>query len=301
MSVQITTAFVQQFKSNVKLLTQQKGSKLRPCVETESVTGNIAYFEQIGATAARKRTSRHADTPRMDTPHARRRVSLFDYEVSDLIDNEDKIRMLIDPTSQYTETMAMALGRSMDDEIIAAADGTAYTGVDGSTATAYDTSMTVAVTTRAPGVTSANYGLNVAKILAAGERLGTNNVDQDDEKYLIINSRQVTSLLNDTRISSADFNLARPLMSGQVAEFGGFKIVVCNRIVTDSNDYDKCLFWAKGGMKLGLGQDIMTRVSERDDKGYSTQIFAKMTIGATRMEEVRVGYIECHTTNGPSS
>jgi hypothetical protein len=80
MSIQITTAFVEQYKANVYHLVQQKGSKLRPYVRQEAVTGKNAFFDQIGSTNARLRTSRHSDTPRMDTPHARRRVSLADYD-----------------------------------------------------------------------------------------------------------------------------------------------------------------------------------------------------------------------------
>lgn len=80
MSIQITTAFVEQYKANVYHLTQQKGSKLRRAVRVETVTGKNAYYEQLGSTSARLRTSRHADTPRMDTPHSRRRVSLADYD-----------------------------------------------------------------------------------------------------------------------------------------------------------------------------------------------------------------------------
>lgn len=301
MSVQVTTAFVEQFRANVYHLTQQKGSKLRRACRTESVTGKNAHFDQLGATSARKRTSRHADTPRMDTPHARRRVSLSDYDWSDLVDNEDQVRMLIDPTSAYAEAGAMALGRSMDDEIIAAADGTAYTGETGSTSTAYDSNMTVDVTVRWPGVTSADYGLNVAKILAAAEKLGQNDVDPDEEKYLIVNARQINSLLKDTKISSADFNAVKPLVSGQVSMFGGFTIIPCNRIGTDANGDDKVLYWAKGGMLLGVGKDITGRISERDDKNYAMQAFCSMSIGATRMEEVRVGYIECDVSAGPGA
>ena len=78
MSIQITTAFVEQYKANVYHLVQQKGSRLRKACRVESVTGKNAFYEQIGSTAARLRSSRHADTPRMDTPHSRRRVSLSD-------------------------------------------------------------------------------------------------------------------------------------------------------------------------------------------------------------------------------
>ena len=66
MSVQITTAMVEQYAGNVAHLAQQKGSRLRNAVRVETVVGKSAFFEQIGATAARKRTSRHSDTPRMD-------------------------------------------------------------------------------------------------------------------------------------------------------------------------------------------------------------------------------------------
>ena len=75
MSIQITTAFVEQYKGNVAHLAQQKGSRLRETVEMESVVGKTAFFEQIGQVAARVRTSRHSDTPRMDTPQPAARVA----------------------------------------------------------------------------------------------------------------------------------------------------------------------------------------------------------------------------------
>jgi len=301
MSIQITTAMVEQYKSTVYHLTQQKGSKLRKAVRTEMVTGKNAYFEQLGSTGMRLRTSRHADTPRMDVPHSRRRVSLADYDWSELIDDEDQVRMLIDPTSAYAEAAAMAAGRQIDDVIIAAADGTAYTGVAGGTSTSFDSNMIVDVQTRWPGVTAADVGMNVAKILAAGALLGAQNVDPDEEKWLILNARQIKSLLMDEKISSHDYNAIKPLVSGQVSSFGGFNIIPTERIGTDANGDDKCLFWAKGGLLLGLGKDISTKISERADKNYATQVFCSMIVGATRMEESRVGYIECDAGGSPST
>ena len=81
------------------MLSQQKGSLLRGVVDVKVLYGKHAYFERIGAVSAQKRTSRHADTPQIDTPHSRRRVSMVDYEWADLIDSQDRVRTLIDPTS----------------------------------------------------------------------------------------------------------------------------------------------------------------------------------------------------------
>lgn len=298
MSVQITTAFVESYKSNVMHLTQQKGSRLRRAVRTEMVNGKSGFYEQLGSTAARKRTSRHSDTPRMDTPHARRRVTLEDYDWADMVDGEDQIRMLIDPTSPYAEAAAFAMGRAMDDAIIEAATGTAYTGVDGSTSTTFDSAMTVAVTERWPGVTSANCGLNVAKILAAKEKLGSQDVDPDDDCYMVVNARQIKSLLLDTHISSHDYNAIKPLVEGKVTAYGGFTLIPTQRIGLSGAD-DRVIYWAKGGLLLGIGRDITSRIGERPDKNYGTQVFCAMTIGATRMEEARVGDIICDIDAGP--
>jgi len=84
MSTQITTAFSQQFSTNVQLLSQQMGSILRAAVSEESVSGEKAFFDNVGSSAAVKRTSRHQDTPLVETPHDRRMVTLETYEWADL-------------------------------------------------------------------------------------------------------------------------------------------------------------------------------------------------------------------------
>ena len=86
MSSQITTAFVQQYSANVQMLSQQMGSLLRDKVRVESVVGKNAFLDQVGSVTAVEKTSRHSDTPQIDTPHARRRLSMSDYEFADLID-----------------------------------------------------------------------------------------------------------------------------------------------------------------------------------------------------------------------
>lgn len=293
MSVQITTAFVEQYSANVVHLAQQKGSRLRRAVRVETVVGKNAFFEQIGATSARKRTSRHSDTPRMDTPHSRRRVSLVDYDWADLIDNEDRVRMLIDPTSPYAMAAANAMGRAMDDAIIDAADGTAYTGVAGGTSTSYDSNNTVDVQV---GISpAADTGLNVGKLRRAKQLLDADEVE-DEDRYCAINAKQLENLLGETEVTSSDYNIVKALVHGEVNTFLGFDFIRTERLETDSNSDHKVLYWQKQGLLLGVGADPTARISERDDKNYATQVFNSMAIGATRMEEARVGYIECDPT-----
>lgn len=285
MSNQITTAFVQQYSNNVQMLSQQKGSLLRNSVRIESVTGKNAFFDQVGSATAVKRLTRHADTPQMDTPHSRRRVSLVDYEYADLIDNQDKLRTLIDPTSSYALAAAYALGRAQDDEIIAAATGTAFTGETGSTSTSFPAAN--AITEASTG------GLTLTKLRNAKKILDTGNVDPSIPRYIIVGPQQVIDLLGDTNVTSSDFNTIKALVNGELNTFMGFNFVMSNRLSITSSKR-KVLVYTQDAILMAVGQDIMTKIDERADKGYSTQVYVCQTIGATRMEEAKVVSIECH-------
>lgn len=283
MSVEITTAMVQQYKSNVQLLSQQVGSKLRGSVRIESVNAEYAYFEQIGKVAAQLKTSRHGDTPQSDTPHLRRRVGISDYEWADFIDQEDRIRTLIDPTSPYARNAVYAFGRSMDEEILEAALGIAYTGKAGATAVSFPAGQIIAV---------GSTGLTIAKLIAARQLFWDNDVDESIPLHCAVTGAQLANLLGTTEVTSSDYNNVKALVRGEVDTYMGFKFHRTN-LVALSSTTRKCVAWAEDGILLGLGKDIFTKISERPDKSYLTQVYCAMTIGSTRMEEEKVVEIDC--------
>tara|TARA_R100000664_G_scaffold15166_1_gene23612 strand:+ start:7364 stop:8227 length:864 start_codon:yes stop_codon:yes gene_type:complete len=283
MSTSVTTAFVQQYSANVQMLSQQMGSRLRDAVRVENITGKNAFFDQVGVATAQLRTSRHADTPQIDTPHARRRVSLADYEYADLIDDQDKVKMLIDPTSSYAMAAASAMGRAMDDVIITAALGTAFTGETGSTSTSFSSDNQIA---------NGSADMSVAKLIEAKKLLDLGDVDPSIPRYIAVGPNQIEALLNTTSVTSSDFNTVKALVQGEVDTFMGFKFIVSNRL-SKSGNIRSCFAWAEDGLALGIGKDINARIDERADKGYSTQVYYCMSVGATRMEEAKVIQIDC--------
>ncbi len=288
MSFEITTAFVQQYSTNVQLLLQQRGSRLRDCVTVGSYTGKAAKaVEQIGSVTAQARTSRHADTPLISTPHDARWVHPTDYEWADMVDDQDKLRMLIDPTSPYAMNGAYALGRAMDSLIITAALGTSMTGENGSTSTAFDTAgQQIAV---------GAAGLTIAKLRTAKKILMENEVDvANDPLYIAVTATQLNELLGTTEVTSADFNTVKALVQGTVDSFMGFKFIHTELLGLDGSGDRRCIAWAKSGLHLGIWNDINTKISERADKSYATQVYVKGTFGATRTEEGKVVEIICN-------
>jgi len=287
MSFEITTAMVQQYNDNVVLLQQQKPSRLRPCVREESVQGEYGFFDQIDSTAAQKRTSRHGDTPLISTPHVRRRVAPIAYDWADLIDNFDRPTLITDPTSKYAVNAVAAMNRAIDDEIIACALATAYGGRDGTSTYAFPTST--------HQIAHASKGLDLTKLLTAKEILDSYENDPDEPRFLILNAKQVTALLQTTEIKSADYNTVKALAAGQIDSFLGFKFIRTERL-TKVSTTRSCLAWSQSSILLGIGTDIITRVSERADKNYATQVYVGMFIGATRMDEKGVVEIQATET-----
>jgi hypothetical protein len=306
MSFQITEAFVKEFSANVYMLSQQKGSRLRPYVRQESIKGKSKSFDRIGSVEAEQTVARHDDTPQMDTPHTRRWCFLTGYRWADLIDDEDKVKILNDPTSEYVMAAMWALGRKMDDVIIVAADASVTTGEDATGSSTHPNSQKVAA---CDGVALSN--LNVNTLILAKSKFGSNDIDPEIPLHFACEQSQLDALLQDDQVTSADYNTVKALVKGEIDSFMGFKFHRLQRLNTQTSALSgspvtgavgsgssllntrKCIAWAQDGIILGIGEDMKSRISERDDKNYSTQAYARMMLGAVRMEEEKVVMVLC--------
>jgi hypothetical protein len=293
-------------------------------LETGKV-GEEVFMDRIESVAAQRVNTRHADSPLMSTPHDRRKVTPSDFDWGDMIDNPDKLRMLIDPASAYSANASMAMGRAMDETIISALVGTAKSDAsDGTsnadTSVALPSSQKIAINANNYVVEgsseSGNQGLTVGKLIEARKILGANDADDYDVNgnsnlFLVVNSSQLANLLKKTVVASADYNEIRALVAGDLNQYMGFNIIRTELIPKkggthssgsftydpadqeNSGDPEHCIAYHRRGIGLCIWEDIVARISERPDKRFSQYIYYRMTLGATRLEEKRVVQISC--------
>lgn len=298
MSNQITTAFVEQFSANVEQLAQQGDSRFDGKVREESQHSKTKFFEQLGATNAIKRTTRHGDTPRVNSNHQRRQVVLSDYEWSDLVDQQDEIRILIDPKSAYAQSAAMAFNRSKDQEVIDNATGTSYADTGGgngiTSPVVLPAGQKVAVNYVASGA-PANSGLTLAKLIKAKDILGKAEYPKGTQLYFAHRQQQLTDLLNNVdQVANSRYSDVKALVDGNVTHFMGFEFIKLELLNNDvATDYTTCFGYAKIGLLRSMGQGIQMKISERADKSYATQVYGSMSVGATRMQEKMVVEVTC--------
>ncbi|MEK9896448.1 MAG: phage capsid protein, partial [Burkholderiaceae bacterium] len=106
-------------------------------------------------------------------------------------------------------------------------------------------------------------------------------------------AKQLSDLLALTQITSADYNSVKALVQGQIDTFMGFKFIRSERLGLDGSSNRQVLAFTKSAIGLAVGKDMSTKISERADKNYATQVFLSMTIGATRVEDEKVVEIAC--------
>jgi len=290
MSINLPTHYVQQYANTISLLLQQKNSRFESAVTTGSYIGKQASpVDQIGAIDMLPVTTRFAPMGRVDAALDRRWVSPSDFELPQLIDSFDKLRLLNDPSSAYLQNAIQAANRKKDDLIYAAFFGTAKTGEVGGTSTAFGATQFVSVNT---GGTASN--LNVAKLRAGKRILMANEVDFDeDQVYCAISSVEHDSLLNEIQVVSTDFNDKPVLVEGRVTRFLGINFIVSERMTTATDDAAgtsrQIPMWAKSGMHLGTWNDMQTDITQRRDlSGMPWQAYLAMSMGATRLEEKKI-------------
>lgn len=287
----IDAAFVQQFTTNVRDELERKGADWLAAVDVGTHQGDsAAFFEVIGTVEGRVRTTRHADTPVMDTTHDKRWVDPVDYEWGTLIDKQDRLRMLLDPTSTYVQRAANAMNRLRADAIIAAFFANAKTGAKGgSTLTfAQDNGNTVAV-----DFDGAASGVTVTKLIEGRRLLEGEEVDPDAAIYCAVTKTQHAELLKLTQVVSKDYNSAPVIESGRVKSLLGINFIRDNGLAVDGSGYRRLPMWVQSGMHYGSWMEPMGQVYPRPDKSNNTQVLVEMTGGAARADGAKVVEIKC--------
>lgn len=281
MSFTITEAFVTQFKGNVTHLAQQKGSKLRGAVRREPTVGKEHAFERLASSTAIKRTSRHADTPLIDILHSRRIATLFDYDWADLIDNMDKLKLLISPESEYVINGSNAVGRAIDNEILSSFDAAAKNG-DGTT-TVFDTTN--------QEIAAAAADMTLGKLIAAKKILDNGPFDEE-ERFIAIGPDQLEALLGTTSVTSVDFNTVKALVRGEIDTYLGFTFIK-STLLPKVGNVRSCYAWHKNAVGLAEGKDVTASIDKRPDKNNAMQAYVCASIGGIRIDDKGLVRILC--------
>ena len=283
-----SVAFVKQYQDTIAILAQQMDTRLRPCVMVDTnFTGEEKYYDQYNQDSMVEILSRYQDTPVQLPDHKRRRVTPRYFVSNTLEDPVDALQMLIDPKSTYMQAKAMAAARQIDSLIIAALTGTAYTGKaggDSTTLASWESGTHV--------IAHGSADMTKAKCIAAKKLMDIDEVEPTD-RFMVHSAYQLASLLNTTEVTSSDYNVVKSLVQGELNTWLGFTWIH-TELLAKASSVRTCIAFQKKGLQLAIQKDVEGRIDERPDKNYAWQVYMRMAMGATRLEESRVVSVACY-------
>jgi len=284
--------YTTQFDSNWKHLVQQKNSRLKEYVTIDSIEGKEKSYNQIDVTSMTQITDRSRDTRITDQAMAKRWIRPQQYDCAKLVDEFDEqlLGEVVLPTSPIIQSHAQAYARTCDTIIIGALGGTAYTGTTGTTATVLPAGQKVAVNYVESG-TAANSGLTIAKLRAAKFLFDSNEIDEEEERIMVVSAKQLQDLLRTIEVTSQDYNSVRALVDGALNTFMGFKFRR-SQLLGKVSTVRSCYAYVKSGVILAE-RGLKTHMDVRTDLSHSLQIRSVASLAAVRMEEKKVVEIAC--------
>lgn len=282
MTVTIDQSFITQFSQNINILLQQRESRLRPIFPVEQARGETHAFERLGLLTASEVVGRLETADLQDPNHSRRVAFVKRYGVTTYLDDADKFKLLIDPTSAYSQTIAMAHGRNYDEVILQALLGNAATGKTGTGSQAFSSANVIAHN---------STGMTVVKLNNALQLLQSYEVDILSEPIvLIISADGMQDLYNDSSNQMTSFDFVGtnwPIVTGQLT-FRGVEFIHSERIPNIDASNFRSIMCTKNACRVAMAQDMEIKAAYRPDLNFAYQISSYMIFGAVRMEENRV-------------
>lgn len=278
-----------QYRDTIEHTARQLKSNLRMAVKEIGVKGKQFTVERLTNPNDTLATTsgQHGDTSIADLEHSRRVINVISYDRAYMIDTEDKVRMLADPTSDYVEQIAGEYNRTIDDRIIEAALGDALTDETGGTAVSLPSGQQIV---------HGGVGLTLDKLKDAQKILMANDVDIDrEELFLAVNAAGYTQLLKDAGVVSRDFVVdTRTNPDGNLpVRLAGFKIIHSERLTSytgtsAASDDRPAIAFARSAIRLGTNTGMELSVDRVPMKLNNFLVLLKTTFGVGRIHDEKL-------------
>ena len=245
MSVNISTAFVTLFDSEVKQAYQ--GQRLLAGVTRErtGVQGNTVKFPKIGKGSATIRVPQ-TDVVPLNVTYSQVTATMEDFIAAEYSDIFDQTHVNFSERQELVQVVSGAIARRMDQVVLDAL--TAASGTN----------------TVANSIGGSNTNLNVAKLRATKKALDAKNVPADGRCF-IIHANSLDSLLGETEVTSSDFSSVKSLVQGEGDTFLGFRFITMSDrdeggLAIDGSNDRICFAFHKDAMGLGISMNQTSRV-----------------------------------------
>lgn len=272
----IDNALITQFSDMVHIEAQQMKPRLKPYVKYKPMTGDRWAYDRLGEAEDREVTGRNVPIVFDDIDHTRRLIPRKRYHIALPIDNFDKLGMLIEPGSEYSKLVAMAMYRRLDRVIAQAALAPVQSGRD----------FENTITASADGVetVSATGGITYEDLLEINKNFTDNEVGNDYpvRKALLMTGKEEEELMQEVELTNGDFVRDFAVEKGELVRGAGLDFIKfganAKNPVLAVPTLRNCIAMAEGGICVGVSKEIDIKIQERPDLVDTYQVVDRKSV-----------------------
>jgi hypothetical protein len=252
MSIGLTDVARKEFDDEVKQVYQGKQTLRQTVTQRNNVVGSTYNFRRMGKGLANQKAIQSLVTP-MNVDHSMQVATLQDWLAPEYTDIFAQATVNFDEKTELAKSIGMALGRR-DDQLVIDELEDVSVGSTGVFPATVDTGYYI------DGGTSE---FEVALLVAT--RVHYAQLETDDQVYCVCASSALDGMLNDSTITSSDYNSVKALVAGEIDSFMGFKFKIIGTRAeggitqTDANNHF-AYFYTKASVGMAIGLDIRTSI-----------------------------------------
>jgi hypothetical protein len=268
-------------------------SHLIDTVSRVSVNGERRRVSQLAQQAMREITGRALPTVASAPETYVRWMLCKKFENPQLIDEWDQVDLglLATPQSAYIQGDVFAYNRQIDATIVAALNGNAVTGTDGTTLTPLPSGQIID-----EDYGTANSGLSFAKVSQAKYLLDAAFVPQMGRFFICSPQEEQDLIQNVIELKSSDYTQVQPITDGTLEgkTWMGFQWRTQTRDLPISETYIRRAFaYHKDYVEFGDGERRVS-IDVMPGDSHAIQIRSRCRMGASRRQEEGVVAVECY-------
>src|SRR5689334_14578430 len=303
MSFTVDTAFIHAFDENLLTLSQEAAEGWTGYVRTKAgQKGKTLSVERLQGVEAQPILSRHASTGFTPFTHSRRRLTIADFGLSEIIDDIDDMKMLISPESDYARGFAKAYARKTARTITTAMLGNALD------VSSNDTVSSLALPS-GQQISNGSTNMTMAKIRQANRILDVNGISESD-RHIAVSPFAIEKLMSDSQVTSSDFSTLQAIRFGRIQEnatFMGFQwhivtdalgagTTMADPILPKSGNVRSCIAWQKNAVVFAEQRGFQSEMPRDPSIWNNLRVLVKFSQGAVRVEDEGVVQIDIDET-----
>ncbi len=295
MAQTVDVSFVPALQDTIVTLYAEDPLAVKSAVRVRYITGKTDKWERLGGVNLVQVTTRHQETPHTPMTHTARLAVLADFAGSELLDQLDQVKMMIDPKNDYTRNLEQAWRRRVAITVVNAINGNAISvdNQDARTNNALPASQAIA---------NGGTGFTMAKWRQANRIMDNAGVPRDENRTAFLSAFAIEDLLADSTVTSSDYSQLNALYHGAVpqgARFMGCRVIMigdanpddtavltggtADPILPKTGNIRSCFIFHRDAVGLSIAKDIGVEVDRRADLMNSWQVLVQGSLGAVRI------------------